>query len=93
MDMEWMAWTKPTAVFFALIGLLLCVMTILELLFPTVKRRGLLLFGTTRGDRLFLSLLSAAFIHIGFVAFSDVQTLWVPLTLSVVWAVLLMRFG
>lgn len=88
-----MAWTAPTAAFFGVIGLLLCVMTIMELLFPTVKRRGLLWFETTRGDRLFLSLLSAAFIHIGFVAFSDTEALWIPLTLSIVWGALLLRFG
>lgn len=88
-----MAWTTPTAVFFGLIGLLLCVLTLLELWFPTVKRKGLLLFATTRGDRLFLSLLSAAFIHIGFIAFSDAEALWPPLTLSIVWGALLLRFG
>lgn len=93
MDFEWMAWTQVTAIFFVTIALILIAMTLAELRFPTVERRGFLPMPTTRGDRLFLSLLLAAFIHLGFVAFTDVQTLWTPLGVSVLAALVMMRFG
>mgnify|MGYP001365209625 CR=1 FL=1 len=93
MDLEWMAWTTPTAVFFAVIAGLLVAMTLAEIRFPTTERRGLLPMPTTRGDRLFLSLMLAAFIHLGFVAISDAESLLVPLGLSIFAGLLLMRFG
>jgi predicted small integral membrane protein len=68
-------------------------MTTLELIWPTHERRGLLPWATTRGDRLFLALLTAAFIHLGFLFFSDAETLQIPLAISVIWAALLLRFG
>ncbi len=46
---------------------------------------------TTRGDRLFISLLSAAFIHLGFLGFSDLDLWWATLA-SLVWAVFVFRF-
>jgi predicted small integral membrane protein len=64
-----MAWTVETAAFFLCIaGLLIC-MTVWELLSPGgAPRRGILAIRTTRGDRLFISLLSAAYIHLGWLA-------------------------
>jgi len=38
--MEWMAWTLPTALFFAAVGVLLLGMTLLELRRPCVERRA-----------------------------------------------------
>jgi predicted small integral membrane protein len=47
-------------------------------------------FETTRGDRLFLSILSAGFINLGWIAWTD-QSLWWALALSVAWSVLIYR--
>jgi predicted small integral membrane protein len=66
-----MAWTAPTAIFFAAIALALTVMTIGELRSPTVPRRGFLPIVTTRGDRLFIALLASAFVHAGWLAATD----------------------
>jgi predicted small integral membrane protein len=69
LHLTWMAWTVETAAFFLCIaGLLIC-MTVWELLSPGgAPRRGILAIRTTRGDRLFISLLSAAYIHLGWLA-------------------------
>ena len=85
--MTWMAWTTPTAVFFSSIALALCVMTLIELRWPTTKRRGFLPLATTRGDRFFISLLSAAFIHLLFLGFMAGALVWAS-GLSVCWALL-----
>ncbi|MDH2326949.1 DUF2160 family membrane protein [Cereibacter sp. SYSU M97828] len=92
-DLEWMAWTTPTAIFFAVIAAMLAVMTALQIFWPTVERKGLLPMPTTRGDRLFLSLLLAAFLHLGFVWATDIEAFWQPLALSVAFGVLILRFG
>lgn len=60
----WMAWTWETAAFFAAVGCALVTMTVLALRRPDPERVGVLSIATTRGDRLFLSLLTAAFIHL-----------------------------
>ena len=69
--MAWMAWTWPTALFFLGVGIALTVMTFVELRWPTVDRRGWLPISTTRGDRFFISLLGSAFIHILWLAATD----------------------
>ena len=64
---EWMAWTLPVAVFFTCIVLMLVGMTVWELRSPTVLRKGFLPMATTRGDRLFIGLLAAAYVNLAFV--------------------------
>lgn len=62
--MEWMAWTWPTALFFIIIASTLVVFTILAIKFPETPRNGVLGIETTRGDRLFVTLLGSAFINL-----------------------------
>lgn len=51
----WMAWTLPTAIFFAALACTLGVMTYLAAVYPEAERVGVLSIPTTRGDRLFIS--------------------------------------
>jgi predicted small integral membrane protein len=76
---EWMAWTLPVAVFFSCIVLALVGMTVWEIKSPTVMRRGLLPIETTRGDRLFIGLLSAAYVNLAFVGLSGKLMTWLSL--------------
>ncbi len=62
--MDWMAWTWPTAVFFICIASILIVFTVLAIKFPETPRKGVLQIETTRGDRLFITLLGSAFINL-----------------------------
>ena len=73
---EWMAWTLPVAVFFSSIALMLVVMTAWEIRSPTTTRRGWLPISTTRGDRLFIGLMAAAWVNLGFVAVSEKAVTW-----------------
>ncbi|MEO6279553.1 DUF2160 domain-containing protein [Roseateles sp.] len=73
---EWMAWTLPVAVFFCSIVLMLFGMTVWELKSPTTSRRGWLPLETTRGDRLFIGLLAAAYVNLAFVALSEKMVTW-----------------
>lgn len=76
---EWMAWTLPVAVFFCSIVLMLIGMTVWEIKSPTTVRRGWLPMETTRGDRLFIGLLSAAYVNLAFVAVSEKMVTWFSL--------------
>ena len=73
---EWMAWTVPVAVFFCCIALMLVGMTVWEIRSPTTERQGWLPIPTTRGDRLFIGLLTAAYVDLGFVAVSERMIEW-----------------
>jgi len=73
---EWMAWTLPVAVFFCAIVVMLASMTVWELKSPTVMRKGFLPIATTRGDRLFIGLLAAAYVNLAFVAVSERMVGW-----------------
>ena len=100
---EWMAWTTPVAVFFTCIVLMLAGMTLWELKSPTTLRRGFLPLQTTRGDRLFIGLLSAAYLNLIFIGISGKlaewlgleadPSIWISFVLSMALLVLIMRKG
>lgn len=90
--MNWMAWTTPTAIFFACLGVALALMTLWEILRPTTFVQGFLPMPTTRGDRFFIGLLSAAFIHLFWLG-AITDYLVVASAISAAWAVVLMRWG
>ena len=73
---DWMAWTLPVAIFFTSIVLMLIGMTVWEIKQPTTLRKGFLPLATTRGDRLFIGLLSAAYLNLAFVAVSEKMITW-----------------
>ncbi|GAB3264765.1 DUF2160 domain-containing protein [Chitinimonas naiadis] len=90
--MEWMAWTTPVAVFFIAVGLMLLGMTAWELVRPTVARRGFLRLNTTRGDRLFLGLLTAAYLNLAWTGLTDLPQ-WYGAGASFVVLIIIMRWG
>ena len=91
-NLAWMAWTKPTAIFFITILCLLLIMCVWEAISPGGgPRMGILRFETTRGDRLFLSLLGSAFIHLAWLGFVG-PDLWKALGVALVYALLVFTF-
>ncbi|MEY4756512.1 MAG: hypothetical protein RJA34_1410 [Pseudomonadota bacterium] len=100
---EWMAWTLPVAVFFICIVVMLAVMTVWEIRSPTVARRGFLPMTTTRGDRLFIGLLTAAYLNLIFVGLSGRMvewlhleaepSIWISFVISMLMLVVIMRRG
>ncbi|MBX3625749.1 MAG: DUF2160 domain-containing protein [Rhizobacter sp.] len=100
---EWMAWTPPVAIFFTSIVLMLIGMTVWELKSPTTMRKGWLPMETTRGDRLFIGLLTAAYVNLAFVAVSEKlmtwlslenePSIWISFVISMALLALIMRKG
>jgi predicted small integral membrane protein len=86
-----MAWTWQTGVFFAVIASLLLIMTGLAVWRPETERVGVLRIATTRGDRLFISLLGSAFIHLAWLGLVG-PNLWPALGLSLLYAAAVFRF-
>ncbi len=90
-DLAWMAWTQQTGLFFTALAMLLLVMTALAIRRPELERIGVLGIATTRGDRLFLSLLGAAFIHLAWLGLAGAELWWASL-ISLAYAALVFRF-
>ena len=105
-SIAWMAWTPPTAIFFALLAATLGVMTWLAIAYPEAERVGILRIPTTRGDRLFVSLILAAVIHLLWIAFVgtdgiatlpigeegyEISSLWLATLISLATAVVVFR--
>ena len=75
--LSWMAWTPPVAIFFVCIGLLLvgddacgsCARR------PS-RARGCCRSSTTRGDRLFIGLLAAAYVNLAWTGLTDLPQWW-----------------
>ena len=74
-NIAWMAWTLPTAIFFVALALTLGTMTWLAARYPEAERVGVLRIPTTRGDRLFISLILAAVIHLAWIALVGTEPL------------------
>jgi predicted small integral membrane protein len=89
--MAWMAWTVPTAIFFGVIALLVLTMTVLAIRYPETPRVGVLRIETTRGDRLFISLLGSAFINLAWLGLVG-PTLWWALAVCLVYAAAVFRW-
>jgi predicted small integral membrane protein len=104
-SIAWMAWTLPTAIFFAALASTLAVMTWLAAVHPEAERVGVLRIPTTRGDRLFISLVLSAVIHlvwIGLVGTDpiftlpigeglEITSLWLATLISLLSAVVIFR--
>jgi predicted small integral membrane protein len=87
-----MAWTLPTALFFIAIAGLIASMGVWEYVSPGGGARyGILRIETTRGDRLFISLLGSAYIHLAWLAFGG-PDLWWALLISLVYAICVFRW-
>ena len=87
----WMAWTFPVALFFFIIACLLITFTLLAIRYPETPRVGVLRIETTRGDRLFISLLGSAFINLGWLFFFGAP-LWGALILCLVYVAAVFRW-
>ena len=86
MGLSWMAWTWPTAAFFIFVFGAIAMMGVWEYFSPGgAPRRGVFGLDTTRGDRLFITLLGSAFIFIGWIAAMGTP-LWGGLAIAVAWA-------
>ena len=100
---EWMAWTTPVIVFFCSIGLMLAGMTVWEIKSPTSMSKGFLPMETTRGDRLFIGLVAAAYTNLAFVGISGKlaewlaldgdPSIWISFVVSMALIALIMRKG
>jgi predicted small integral membrane protein len=72
---SWMAWTPPVALFFICIGLMLVGMTVWQIRSPSIERKGFLPIPSTRGDRLFIGLLCAAYVNLAWAGMTDLDQL------------------
>lgn len=85
--LSWMAWTWPTSLVFIGIFTAMGIITILEIRRPGGdERKGALGLVTTRGDRLFISLLGTVYIFLAWLGLMGMP-LWAPLGLSIAWGV------
>ncbi|WP_419758819.1 DUF2160 domain-containing protein [Acidisoma sp.] len=89
----WMAWTWATAGFFAVILLLLVLMTVLAVYRPETPKRGVLGFPTTRGDRLFVSLVGSGIIFIIWIRITGGDNLWYPTGIALLYGAAMFRFA
>lgn len=85
--LSWMAWTWPTALVFIGIFSAIGILIALEIRYPGgAERKGALGLVTTRGDRLFISLLGTSYIFLAWLGLIGMP-LWWPLGLSIAWGI------
>jgi predicted small integral membrane protein len=87
----WMAWTLATALFFWVIAALILTLLVLAIRFPETPRVGVLRIETTRGDRLFITLLGSAFINLAWLGLVE-QAQWGALVVCLIYAAAVFRW-
>ena len=90
--LSWMAWTTPIAIFFISVLIMLIGMTIWQVKSPSLERKGFLPISTTRGDRLFIGLLCAAYVNLAWAGLTDV-TQYIGAVLGFGLLIIVMRWG
>ena len=88
----WMAWTPQVAIFFGCIVLMLAGMTAWQIKAPSVERKGWLPIPTTRGDRLFIGLLAAAYLNLAWAGLTDLEQ-WIGAVIGFIVLLIVMRWG
>lgn len=91
MDLSWMGWTMPTAIFFVSIAFALIIMFIWSVKAPQAPRVGILRIETTPGDRLFISLLGSAFICLAWL-FMFGSPIWWSLAVCALFAIAVFKW-
>lgn len=92
MNLGWMVWTVPTAIFFVVIALVLVGMTVWQIVAPSPERRGFLPIPTTPGDRLFVGLTVSAYMHLAWIGLVG-SSLWIASIASLIWLAVVMVRG
>ena len=87
----WMAWTWPTALLFIGLFSAIAILIVVEIRHPGgAERKGVFGLVTTRGDRLFITLLGSAYIFLFWLGVFGTP-LWIPLGLAIAWGVFSFR--
>ncbi len=90
--LSWMAWTWPTAAFFVFVAASIAAMGVWEYYAPGGNpRHGIFGLDTTRGDRLFITLLGSAFIFLAWLGLFGVP-LWGGLVLALAWGFVVFKW-
>ena len=91
--LEWMHWTVPSAIGFGALFSMLGILAVVDKRSPSVPRKGFLPMETTRGDRVFISMVTMFLIVLASLRFFPNSPLWGALVVSAVVMTLLFRWG
>lgn len=89
---QWMYWVVPTLLFLGFILLMLVGLSIWDANDPGWARQGILPIETTRGDRVFMSILTTGIFFCLWLYFAGTTAIWGVLVAGAVAAVGIMNF-
>jgi predicted small integral membrane protein len=80
-EFRWMQWNWAGTVFIAFLILSITCLTVWDAIAPGVRKKGFLPIATTRGDRLFIGIMSSIGLILIWLALVGNQTLWLAFAL------------
>jgi predicted small integral membrane protein len=93
MNLSWMQWTTPTIGVFIGVITMLVVMTLWDIRAASIRRKGFLPIGFTRGERLFLSIVIFLGTMILWMAFLPDTNLLFALPVAAILIFIVVRWG
>lgn len=93
MDLSWMQWTPPTIVIFFGVVAMLTIMAIWDIRSPSIRRKGFLPVGFTRGERIFLSIVIFLATGIFWMTFLPDSPVELALPAAAVLIIIVVRWG
>ncbi len=90
---SWMQWTLPSAIGFGFILFVIAVVNIIDVYRPGYPRKGFMPMPTTRGDRVFLTLIGSILIFLIWMAIWPEAAVAPAFFVVVPYAVVMMTWG
>jgi len=90
---SWMHWTLPSAIGFGALGTLILGLAIWDVYSPGFARKGFLPIKTTRGDRVFISIICMIGIFFLWLRFVPEISLYIACLISAFLIFVIMRWG
>jgi predicted small integral membrane protein len=88
-----MYWTWPSAIFFLVIILTIIGLNLWDTFFPDIKRKGFLPITTSRGDRVFIAIISTIGICIAWLGVAGNSLFIGAIILSIIWNIVIIQWG
>lgn len=90
---NWMLWSWQSAVFFGIIFTAVIILGFMGVKNPDYGRKGFFPIETSRGDRLFIGVITDLSFLVLWVGFVGSKLLIIPLLIMVVWFSIQMKWG
>ena len=92
-EFQWMYWTWPSLVLFIVLIITIIGLSLWDTFSPDIKRKGFLPIATSRGDRVFIAIISTIGLYLVWLGVAGNSLFIGAVILSIIWNIIIARWG